>query len=239
MIRFVDCITNASQPGIFKDNLRMKAVSNGYSDEAVVRFNTESTSLADEQYDAWKMTGLEKAPQLYTMTANDEKLAINSLPYSKSAYTVPLNFEMNADQPVTLTFTNILSFAPSVSIFLMDNLTQRTINLRNEPVYTFNHNHRNDASRFKLAFGGTIGNEVPVVEDITMWISGNVLCINALSHAGQTGLVEVYNVSGQKLMNKTLVLSELSTLELNFKGFVIVKLTSGTQKLTTKAILMK
>jgi hypothetical protein len=38
-------------------------------------------------------------------------------------------------------------------------------------------------------------------------------------------------------MSKTVVLSELSTIELNCKGFVVAKLTSGQKVITTKGIL--
>jgi len=40
-------------------------------------------------------------------------------------------------------------------------------------------------------------------------------------------------------MSKTILLSELSTIELKCKGFLIVKLTSGKQVMTTKGILME
>jgi hypothetical protein len=219
------------------DMLRIKAEANNYSDEAVVRFTENATTSADASFDAWKMYGTDGAPQLYTVAADNEMLAINSLPYLETAYTVPMNFEMKANQPVTFTFTNIESFDPSVTIFLKDELTNQTVNLRNQQVYTFNHNPENAASRFKLVFGGTIGVDEMTAETNKIWISGNTLYITAPGLTGQTALVDIFNVSGQKLMSKPLVLSELSTMELNCKGFVVAKLTSGQKILTTKGIL--
>jgi hypothetical protein len=72
-----------------------------------------------------------------------------------------------------------------------------------------------------------------------MWISGKTLYINTPKLTGQTGIVEVYNASGQRLIKKHLVLSELSTLELDAKGFVVVKLTAGQEIITLKGILMQ
>jgi hypothetical protein len=63
--------------------------------------------------------------------------------------------------------------------------------------------------------------------------------INAPELNGQQGLIEVFNTAGQRLLAKLLVLEDFTTLELNLKGFVIVKLTSGQKVLTTKGILMK
>ncbi len=173
------------------------------------------------------------------LATDTEKLAINSLPYLETAYTVPLNFELQASKPVTFTFGNIESFDASVTIFLKDELTSQTFNLRNQPVYTFNHNPENMANRFKLIFGGTIGINEPIADAGKIWISGNTLYLNTPNLAGQTGLVEVYNLSGQKLMSKTIVLSELSTMELNFKGFLVARLMAGGQIMTVKGILMK
>jgi hypothetical protein len=124
-------------------------------------------------------------------------------------------------------------------MYLKDELTGQTINLRNQPVYTFNHNPENDASRFKLVFGGTIGIEESARFPGNMWISGNALYVSAPKLSGQTGLLEVYNVSGQKLMSKTIVLSGLSSLELNFTGFVVARLTAGNEVMTVKGIIMK
>jgi hypothetical protein len=72
-----------------------------------------------------------------------------------------------------------------------------------------------------------------------LWISGNTLYINTPNLAVQSGLIEDYNASGQNLMSKTSVLSELSMLELNCKGFVVVKLTTGNEVITMKGVLMK
>jgi len=126
-----------------------------------------------------------------------------------------------------------------LNIYLKDELTNQTFNLRNQQVYTFIHNPENAANRFKLIFGGTIGIEESPTIPGNLWISGNTLYIAAPKLAGQSGLIEVYNASGQKLMSKTIVLSELSTVELNFKGFVVARLTTGNEGMTVKGILMK
>jgi hypothetical protein len=120
---------------------------------------------------------------------------------------------------------------------LIDELTNQTINLSNQSVYTFIHNTENAANRFKLVFGGTIGIEEPTSLPGNLWISGNTLYIAAPKLSGQTGLVEVYNASGQKLMSQTILLSELSTVELNFKGFVVARLTTGVEVMTVKGVL--
>ncbi len=221
------------------DFLRIQATANEMTDETVVRFRDLASSDADPDYDAWKLFGTDGAPQLYTLAADNEMLAINSLPYPETAYTVPVNFEMSANKQVTFTFKNIESFDPSINIFLKDELDNQTVNLRNQQIYSFNHNTENAANRFKLVFGGTIGVDEIITETSKMWIAGSTLYIHAPELTGQTGLVEVYTASGQKLISRTMVLTELSTMELHFKGLVVVKLTTGQKVITVKGILMK
>ena len=221
------------------DLLRIKAIANNYSDEVVIRFTGEATPLADAAFDAEKMYGLENAPQLYTLTQGNEKLSINSLPAMSGQNSVPLNFETKFTGVVNLTFANMDSFDASMNIYLKDELTNQTINLRNQTAYTFNHNPANDANRFKLIFGGTYGIEENESLGGNMWISGNTLYINTPKLAGEKAIVEVYNAAGQSLLSKNLVLDALTTLDLNTQGFVIAKLTSGQTVLTAKGILMK
>ena len=221
------------------DLLRVKATANNYSDEVVVRFAGDATPDADAAFDAEKMYGLEQAPQLYTLTQNMEKLSINSLPFSTEATEVPMSFELAANTTCKLTFSEMASFEPETNIFLEDLLTGAKINLRQQNVYTFDHLTGNDPNRFKLWFGNVTAIPETTTQTAKMWINGNNLYINTTELKGQQAMVEVYNPAGQRLLSKSMVLNELTTLELNLKGFVIVKLTSGIQVLTTKGILMK
>ena len=118
-------------------------------------------------------------------------------------------------------------------------MTNQTINLRNQQVYAFIHNPENAASRFKLAFGGTIGIDETPADACKLWIAGNTVYINAPELNGQHAQVEVYNPAGQRLLAKPVVLQDFTTLELSLKGFVIVKVTSGQKVIATKGILMK
>ena len=221
-----------------ENKLVIRASSNNYADETVVAFAEEATEAFDLQTDGMKLFGLEEAPQLYTLSSG-EKYSLNNLPLFQDQRNVDMNFETQFTGEVTLNFEGIESFNPSLKIHLRDELTGQTINLRSQQVYRFNHNPENAASRFKLLFGGTIGLEETAARLGNMWISGKTLYINTPKLTGQTGMVEVYNASGQRLINKHLVLSELSTMELDVKGFVVVKLTAGQEIITLKGILMR
>ena len=219
-----------------ENQLSITATANGYADETAVRFGEEATEAFDLQIDGLKINGLENAPQLCTLSG-ETKYSINNLPLFQDQQVVDMHFETKFTGQVTLSATGIESFGPWLTIFLKDELINQTINLRDQPVYTFNHNPENATNRFKLVFGGTIGIDETPADAGKMWIAGNTLYISTPNLAGQTGLLEVYIASGQKLMSKSLVLDEITTLELNLKGFVIVKLTSGQKVITAKGIL--
>jgi hypothetical protein len=222
----------------YPDRLKIMATCNSGSDEILLKFNPSATPAYDGDFDAIKLSGSAELPCMYTLAEN-EKLSINTLPTLENQPIVPMNFETQFTGQVTLNFEGLESFDQSLKIYLKDELTNTTINVRNQPVYTFSHNTGNAANRFKLVFGGTIGIEEQGNLPGNLLISGNTLYINTPNLAGQTGLIEVYNASGQKLMSKTIVLSELSTLELNSKGFVVARLTAGNEVMTVKGVLLK
>ena len=162
--------------------LRITANSNDCSDEVIVRFRSDASSLADD-FDVAKMKGDDQAPQLSTL-AGEELLSINSLPVSENQTIVTVNFETQFTGQVSFSASGLDSFASSVGIYLSDELTNQTINLRNQPVYLFSHNPENAAKRFKLVFGGTIGIEEQTNETGKLWISSNRLYVYAPELSG-------------------------------------------------------
>jgi hypothetical protein len=192
--------------------------------------------MYNPQEDALKIYGSTGVPQIFT-SVGETPLTINNLAQPNGPKTVAMSFECEKAGEYSLSFSQIETFATGIQITLVDELTNQTINLRNQQVYTFIHNTENAANRFKLVFGGTIGINEPTADAGKMWIAGNTLFISTTELAGQQAVIEVYNASGQKLLANTLVLDELTTLELTVKGFVIVKLTSGKEMMTVKGVL--
>jgi hypothetical protein len=223
------------------DLLRIKAVSNEMADEAVIRFADVATADADPDYDAWKLYGSDGAPQLYTLAADKQMLAINSLPYLSAAYTVPLNFEQKSTGSVSLTFSNLASFDPAISINLQDLKTAQITDLRQQNTYAFNHSEGNDAKRFNVIFGGTIGVGETKAETSRLWISGHTLYISAPDYAGKAAQIGIYNLTGQLILQKQLAAGQLSTVDLSpiGSGAVIARLILDGKVLTTKGVLVQ
>jgi hypothetical protein len=223
------------------DLLRIKAVSGEMADEAVIRFADVATADADPDYDAWKLYGADGAPQLYTLAADKQMLAINSLPYLSTAYTVPLNFEEKTTGSVSFTFSNIESFDAGISIHLQDMKTGQITDLRKQNSYAFNHSEGTDAKRFNVIFGGTIGVGETKAETNRLWISGHTLYINTPDYSGKAAQVSVYSLTGQLVMQKLMAVGQLSTVDLSpiGSGAVIARLIVDGKVLTTKGVLVR
>jgi hypothetical protein len=224
--------------GGIENQLTVKVTANDYDDETVVKFTEEATEDFDLQIDGLKINGLEEAPQLFTLSG-DTKYSINNLPVLKDQRIVDLNFETQFSGQICFNISGIDSFDPTLNIYLKDELINQTINLRNQQVYSFMHNPENAANRFKLVFGGTIGIDEPFTAINKIWFAGNDLCIKAPELTGQTALVEIYNIAGQRLLAKSVTLDGLTSLSLNLSGPMIAKVTANGNVLNAKGILMK
>jgi len=219
-----------------KNILRVNANANNYSDEAVVRFADGATTNMDAQFDATKMFGLETAPQLYTLVQN-EKLTINSLPFSENSTVVPLSFTLEENTSCTLTFSEIESFSNETNIYLEDLLTGVTINLRQQNSYTFDHLNGNDPNRFNLHFTNITSINETGVQSGKIWMNDGSIYINAPEMDGKSALVEIFNITGQKLYSRQITIGGLTTINTNIKGIAIVKLTSDRNVITAKGII--
>jgi hypothetical protein len=217
----------------YPDRLTITASCNGMSDEIVVKFNENATAGYDSGFDAIKLSGSADAPNLSTL-AGDQQLCINALPLVTGQTIVPMLFETQYTGVVDLNINGSGSFDPSVKISLIDELTGQTINLRNQPFYTFNHGVPNAANHFKLVIGGTSGVEESESFTGNIWNTGNILYINTPKLAGETAVVEVFNAAGQVVFNKQVTLSELTKIPVSLSGFGVIRVTTSKELMVKK-----
>ena len=220
------------------DLLKIHADAGTASDEIVVRFADGATSGFDGEWDAFKMTGGENAPQMSTMTADDIALAINSLPLSSEQVIVPLNFAFNATSDVSFTASGMESFNPATTIYLEDKALTKMVNLRQEPVYTFSYQSGSTSDRFILHFNGVTG-----VQENTTAVSGRAFISNGRiyldvsSMQGQLASITVYNALGQIIRSQQQMINGISSIEAPLaKGIYIIHISTANQNFVTKVI---
>jgi len=192
-------------------------------------FDEETSPDFELECEAWKLkTSTSVISQLWSVCA-DGNLSIDVRPETQ---TIQLGFANNQAGIYSIGIKEIADFQNAILEDTKTNIHHDLLKGQYEFTWVENDNEK----RFKLHLNAVGIEETPTLPG-NLWITGNTLYINTPSLGGQNGLFEVYNASGQKLLAKTLVLSDHSTLELNFKGFVIVKLSSGQKVITAKGIL--
>jgi hypothetical protein len=216
------------------NHLRIHVVANDYEDMAFVHFRPDATVGKDPANDTEKLFGAEFAPQLYTLIG-DEPVSINSLPFSSDEVLVPLAVSYQEDAQITLTFEDIPSFDANTSIYLQDQNTGEMINLKQKPVYTYQHVSTDDPQRFVLHFNGITA----IPEDETNWakiyLSGDQLIISLPDAGSEQIQLDMFNASGQKLYTNSLEVHGATAIPFEYpRGLYIIRLTMNDQVMTEK-----
>jgi len=140
--------------------IRMKLASSGAYDNMVVRFDYEAKSGLDYDFDAVKAFLPDNKPYIYSVS-DENKFAINGLPYPEESTEIPVVFKVTSTGIHTISATEIENL-DVYNILLKDNVTGMSINLKTNPVYQF----YSDAGTFSTRFVLVISNKTTPVEDI-------------------------------------------------------------------------
>jgi len=76
--------------------LKINVTGNNYSDEFIINVNSSSSFNFDNQFDAIKMWGSDDAPQIYTISDDDQELSLNALPSINNNLSVPVSLKVGA-----------------------------------------------------------------------------------------------------------------------------------------------
>ncbi len=216
------------------DLLILKAEGNAYADETFIRFNEEATPLFDADHDAYKLWGLENAPQLYSIVPGDV-LSINELPFQGNEV-VDLGFKCNTSGTYSITASGIDNFSALTPIFIEDLTINYVQDLRQNPEYSFNYNTSDQENRFKIHFKSTTGFEDPLALGIKVYGFDHTVVFN--NTTGLTGDVRIYDLAGRKLKDATMSSTTATRIHLQVAtGTYIVKVTTAKGTVNTKVFI--
>jgi len=185
-----------------EDLLVLKVEGNGFSDQTFIHFNGDASNNFDSDFDAYKLSGIEEAPQLYTK-AGDSKLSINVLPYSSDEIEIPLSLKVGQDTEYKISVSEN-TFWETVDISLKDLESGILYDLRTQTSITINHGINNSSDRFLILINGATGVEETSDENdgIEIYIFDNQIFIKT-DEPGEVQ-VAVYNLLGQNILHRTL-----------------------------------
>jgi len=210
--------------------LTLSISGNGYSDKTYVRFDPAASESLDQSLDAYKLSGLDEAPQLYSILPG-EKAAINTLPTSGSSQHVLLGLKVGGNATYTLNVEGISSFDPNAPVFLDDLKTGSSIDLRKQSAYSFTSSPSDAENRFKLRFASTAGVSDESSDNLQVYAENGTIHVSC--NQTTSGTVYLYSVSGQ-LLAKDVLKAGKANLRSPANGIYLIQIVSQAKILSRK-----
>jgi hypothetical protein len=206
-------------------------------DEAFLVFEEQGIS-GRNHLDGDKLMSMNSGiPQLYSIVGIDNPVAINSLPYSFSDFSVDLGSYIPTTSDYYLEISGIESFPIPPGILLEDVKLGTFQDLVSNPVYTFQAEGNEDPKRFVLHFSG-----LTQVEENAKLDFGRVITHNRnilIMYSGVTaGQATVADISGRVVASVFLQPGENHELKvIDSPGVYIVRISNEEGAMSKKIIL--
>lgn len=224
--------------------VRLSLAEDSLTDETVVRFDELAKSTLDNDFDAVKMSVSPENLLIYS-SVSGSNYVINGQPFPDTFVEIPIVVNLKISGNHTITSTELQGL-DNYNVYLIDNTTGFTANLRTTPVLTFSASAGKISDRFILKVSNVLtGTEDPAAsKNIFNIYNGNGL-INIQTIAdewdGKSGSVNVLDLAGKTV-------SKLTNTEFNkgsviqvqapaATGLYVVELRSGTKRFVGKVVV--
>ncbi len=211
---------------VIDELVKLKITGNGYSDEAVVYIDENSTFGYDNQSDAYKIFSFEaSAPGIYL--AGADNMAINAIPETQ-----PVAVGVKVEQGMGTYTINASEINGFSQVYLRDEYTGIITDMITES-YTFDY-VQDVLNRFTLHFS-PLDVEDHEADISSIFMSGNK--INVMLTNGTNAQVFIYNINGQ-LIKSTTCNDGLNQINMDGKtAYYIVKLVTDVDIITKKVFV--
>jgi hypothetical protein len=238
-------VTNAARihPGsVFQggqntgESTALKIVVRGNSmwDETVLNFTDDASTGFDSDFDAFKLAGNADAPVLFSKLDDGTQLAINTLPNSSLSGGIPVGFSAAKSGSYIFEIHGMNSIDNDRPVYLEDTYNNTFQNLRNDSVYIFDHQVKNDPMRFLLHFASLNGVTEASMDQPLIYTSGGILNIELANTSENTSIV-VSDMLGRQVagMNNAKQGRNQIALQAN-TGYYIIKIADTKTNYTSK-----
>ncbi|MCD4695215.1 MAG: fibronectin type III domain-containing protein, partial [Bacteroidales bacterium] len=205
--------------------IEVHAYGNGLSDVAYIHFNENSTAGFDSEFDAFKLFGIEEAPQIFSQVG-EENLAINTLPEFDPGMVIPMGFKLGVDAEYSIRINNLSSFEFPITIIIEDLMTGNMIEMNGDNEYTFTASKEDGPDRFVMHFMSflTDVDDNSPIKNLKVYSNKQSIYIKNLATEFTEGDVFVYNIAGQEIVNSKLQNVPINRIDLTTEpGYYIVK----------------
>ena len=192
------------------------ASADGARDAALFQFLPDASSAYEPAVDAIKFRN--PGMNVYTINPDNQKLAINALPFAGEQMIIPLGYSVAASGTYKLGIANLENLQADAQVFLRDNETGSIYSLNENPQITFTTaaTSGND-QRFELIFTQSVtGSPVPVVKADVQIFPNPATGSFTLAYAGLEGTseLEIRDMLG-RLVSRSTIGATLSEVKLN------------------------
>jgi len=205
-------------------------------DETIIRFYSGASAEHDGDYDAFKLQGY-MVPQLYSITPEQSKLAINTYPTYEDGTVIPLGFVSPEEGEYSIALSEFENFEAETTLYLEDMLTNNMYNLSLNPEYVFASSPDDIEERFNLHFGDMVG--IPETNLNTIYIYSFENIIKVRNPENVEGNITIFNLTGQEVAKTQTGGSSLSEIRITSStGYFLVKFQSE-KSIVTKKVFIK
>jgi hypothetical protein len=214
------------------DQLRLRLTHDNLFDETILRLRTGSARSRDRQ-DALKLFSFNPdMPQIYSLTSDDLKVAINSIPEIPEEGSVALGLMVAAPGAYTISLAENQGKFAEQNIFLEDFVTGITRKLAENMAYSFHAEAGEMNDRFILKFSAESNPEFS--ETLYAYTYGNTLFV---MNRKEEAVVEMFNAAGQTVLSKK-VGEGMNVIETKLPaGAYFVRMISDNETVSRKVIL--
>ncbi len=207
--------------------LKFGVTGNNYKDEFIINVNSSATNNFEGQYDATKMMGSEDAPQVYSLSADNLNLSINSIPEISSNLVIPVDLIVGAEGTYILSLDEISGFE-STPLYLEDLKQHVVINIKTAGSYSFDASPDDTPARFLLHFSYSDAPSYSydlTEKQVLAYSYENKVVVSSPELI--TGTVTVYDLMGREIANENLNRTSYREINMgNNKGYYIVNIVS-------------
>jgi len=187
------------------ESISLTVSSTTFSDEIIIRVNENATNEFDTQYDAYKLYGIDEAPQLYCSTEYDI-LSVNNMPMVDSKIDAYIGFIPGTPEIHTIVAAGTNSFDDEVIISLEDTQQDLIIDLKADSSYSYYASPGDNPNRFILHIDAETVNiqhfDKPL-ENI-IYLSNNKVIVKNTKGNKLIGDIKIFDLLGRLQFNEDL-----------------------------------
>jgi len=211
---------NVYKSGSTSYDLELLLTGDSFSDETWINIH-ENSSTERDHLDALKLFSFNTAsPALYSLSENDVKLAINTLPDISEGSSIHLGYKVPVAETYSISINQINSSNITTDIYLEDKYENNVHNLSKSD-YNFTSAEGEFADRFVLHFGTTaIDDELQETNPMCAFAAGDA--ITFINNSDQEGIIKITSVNGMLLYQGNISKQSSKKLSQNFASGIYI-----------------